>query len=41
MNLIENPTPAMQVEDEFNPAKAQQYVNTMLDEDGNLRPEFR
>lgn len=41
MNLIENPTPAMQVEDEFNPAKAPQYLNTMLDEDGNLRPEFR
>jgi hypothetical protein len=41
MNLIENPTPAMQVEDEFNPAKSQQYLDTLLDEDGNLRPEFR
>ena len=41
MNLINNPTPAMQVEDEFNPAKSQQYLDTLLDEDGNLRPEFR
>lgn len=41
MNLLNNPTPAMQVEDEFNPAKSQQYLHTFLDEDGNLRPEFR
>ena len=41
MNLINNPTPAMQLEDEFNPAKPQQYLDTLLDEDGNLRPEFR
>ena len=41
MNLINNPTPAKQLEDEFNPAKLQQYLYTLLDEDGNLRPEFR
>jgi hypothetical protein len=40
MDLIDNPAAGAQL-DEFKPNEAQQTLNTLLDEDGNLRPEYR